>query len=267
VAGVPIVAERLRVELARLSLLNPFQVLDIGPDADRETVRRAFLALTKRYHPARFARESPDTVDVATELFLVIRKAYAQLADDARRRAWAERSRAETRPIQVTVPTPQPRARSETPPIGRPRSETPPVGRPRSETPPVGKPRALTPPVVPVSPTTGRTEEQVRALLDEARTRGPRFERAVRAIARGDLAEARELLVKLTAEDPQSRRYRAKLHFVNGLEHRDAGRVDEAVRELERAAALEGDLRGEAAEALAKLQSERKGLFGRLFGR
>ena len=106
----------------------------------------------------------------------------------------------------------------------------------------------------------------MRALLDEARTRGQRFEQAARHIARGNYTQARELLTKLVAEDPQSRRFRLKLLYATGLEHRDAGRFDEAVRELERAAALENEP-GEATEALKKLQAERKGLFGKLFGR
>src|SRR5262249_41514392 len=90
VPGAPEPAAKLRVELARLSELNEFAILAIGPEAGREQVRSAFLALTKKYHPARFARESPDTVEIANEVFLVIRKAYATLIDDNRRRTKAE---------------------------------------------------------------------------------------------------------------------------------------------------------------------------------
>jgi len=258
------VGARLRGDLARLQPLNPFQVLDLGLDADHEAVRRAFIALTKRYHPARFARESPETVDVANELFLIIHKSYAQLSDNRRRRAWRERIAAAAGTAHVRRPTPMPMPLA--PPAEPMRAQaTSPSVRPRA----APAPPSPSPPVAPaalVSPTTGRTTEQVRVLLDEARTRGQRFDLAARHVAQGRYAQARELLIKLCAEDPPSRRFRHKLHLASGLEHRDAGRSGEAVRELERAVALEAEP-SEATEALKKLQADRKGLFGKLFGR
>src|SRR5262249_11784760 len=158
-------------------------------------------------------------------------------------------------PPAAASPTPTPAATQQVRAAG-----TRPPGLPKPGTqPPLSK--AGPPP--PVSPTTGRTEEQVKALLDEARTRTPRFDQATRLAARGQYAEAKEILAKLATEDPQSRRYRHKLLFVTGIEHREAGRAEDALRELERAAALENEP-GEAAEALKKLQAERKGLFGKL---
>jgi hypothetical protein len=121
-------------------------------------------------------------------------------------------------------------------------------------------------PVAPgVSPTTGRTEAEVRALLDEVRTREERFALASRHLAGGRYAEAKDLLAKLASEDPQSRRFRGKLFLVTGHLHREAGRIDEAVRELRWAAALEKEP-GEAALALKNLAPS-KGLLSRLLGR
>src|SRR5262249_40142569 len=160
------------------------------PEADGEAVRRAFLGMTKRYHPARYARESPDTVEVATELFLLVRRAYAQLSDDNRRRGYRERVLAASRAIHVTShvsPPPAPPA----PPPARPAAQPRRAHGPRP--PGLPKPGTQPPPQLhsappPVSPTTGRTEEQVKALLDEARTRGQRFEQATRLLARGQYA-------------------------------------------------------------------------------
>jgi curved DNA-binding protein CbpA len=253
-------AARLRVELVRLQPLDPFQVLALPPDATPDAVRRAFLALTKRFHPARYARESPQTIDVANELFLVIRRAYGQLSDDARRRGWQERLALAAR---RAPPVPQPMAALKSEPI---RAEgTRPPASPRRPSPTM-PPRRPTLPPAPVSPNTGRTEEEVRALLEEARTRSQRFEQASRLLDAGKFADARERFLKLASEDPQNRRYRHKLLLAIGLEHRDAGRIDEAVRELERAATLD-TVPNQATEALKKIHGERKGLFGKLFGR
>ena len=116
-------------------------------------------------------------------------------------------------------------------------------------------------------PTTppGRSPEDVQALLESARTRGQRFEEALRLLAQGIYHEAREALHKITAEDPQSRRYRVALHLAWGLEYREAGDRDKAIRELERAVALDPECT-EAVDALRKLQEKRGGILGKLFG-
>ena len=67
-------AGELRAELDRLKSNSPFEVLGVPPHATGEAVRAAFLARTKRYHPNRFARETPDVIELATEIFLLDRK-------------------------------------------------------------------------------------------------------------------------------------------------------------------------------------------------
>src|SRR4030095_7893178 len=82
---------RLRQEFERLKFADPFLVLGVAPSADAPAIRWAFLELTKRYHPNRFAREPGDIRELANEVFLVIRRAYEVLSDEQRRRSWRER--------------------------------------------------------------------------------------------------------------------------------------------------------------------------------
>lgn len=211
-------------------------------------MRAAYLAKTKRYHPNLFALASAETRDMATEVFLLIRRAYSQLGDDAKRRTWRDRIVPPTGPRAILVPSSAPAAPEAPPPAV------------------AGSP----PPAAPRSPSTGRTTEQVRALLEEARTRGSRFERARSLVEDGAYGEARAIFHKLASEDPQSRRYRVRMHHAGGMEHLAAGRIEEGVRELERAAALEPE-NPELARAVAKAKEQREsgrgGIFSKLFGR
>ena len=76
----------LVAEAESLKKLNPFLVLGIGYEASDNDVRAAFGALTKRYHPDRFARyETIELRNVAAEIFILIRDAYRRLCDDASR--------------------------------------------------------------------------------------------------------------------------------------------------------------------------------------
>lgn len=52
--------------------------LGLGPADDAAAARRAFMALCKVYHPAKFARYAPPTVKLCNEVFLAIRRAYEQ---------------------------------------------------------------------------------------------------------------------------------------------------------------------------------------------
>lgn len=57
---------------------DPFEALGLT-NSDPGAVRTAFLALTKIYHPARFARMSPDVQRLSNEVFLGLRGAHDQL--------------------------------------------------------------------------------------------------------------------------------------------------------------------------------------------
>ncbi len=255
---------KLRAEATRLNGLDPFQVLAIPVESDASAIRAAYLAATKRFHPNLFARESVELRDAATEVFLLVRRAYTQLEDEARRRQWRERLQSSGPGARTPSPEPPPIAAPATSPVAAPAAAPEP---PRPPAPTTFAPR----PVARAESTslTGRSPDEVRALLEEARTRGQRFEQAGRLITEADYAEARALMQKLAAEDPQNRKYRVRLYLATGLEHLGAERLDDAVRELERATALEPD-NVEVARALIRARERkdaRGGIFSKLFGR
>lgn len=59
---------------------GPHAALGIADGANAQVARAAFLQLTKTYHPAKFAREAPDIVRQANEVFLALRAAYEAVA-------------------------------------------------------------------------------------------------------------------------------------------------------------------------------------------
>jgi hypothetical protein len=67
------------VEMQTRIARGPYDALGLASSASPEQVRAAFLALTKRFHPARFARWSPDVSRLANEVFLGIKSAHDQL--------------------------------------------------------------------------------------------------------------------------------------------------------------------------------------------
>lgn len=276
------VAQRLEAELARLRSADPFRALGLTPSADTAEVRRAYLALVKTWHPNRYAREEQDVRDLVNEIFLHVRRAYEQLADEDKRRTWRERVRpaapARTGTTTGTAPAiaPPPPAGTAPAAAAPARTGATPGSAPAMATPPRSPTAPAPPPAAspakvnvrpPTTPGTGRSPEEVQALLEAARTRQTRFEDAVRLMAKGRYREAREALFHIAAEDPQKKRYRAQLHLAWGLEHLADGKPEEAQRELERALGLEPD-NAEIREAMRKAQGEKKsGIFGKLFGR
>lgn len=55
-----------------------FSVLDIPPDADYETARRAYLELSKKYHPDRVQHLGEEFQELAEERFKAIQKAWEE---------------------------------------------------------------------------------------------------------------------------------------------------------------------------------------------
>jgi tetratricopeptide (TPR) repeat protein len=93
------------------------------------------------------------------------------------------------------------------------------------------------------------------------------YEHALKLLSVGRLGEARKALHQLAAEQPQTKKYRVQMHYAWGLEHEEAGRLDDARAELERALALDGEFK-RAHEALDRLPGPKKGkFFSKIFGR
>jgi curved DNA-binding protein CbpA len=77
------------------STMNYYVVLGIAEDADEETIRSAFRALARRYHPDVGAGSSPGA-------FQRVREAYEALADPERRRRYDRQLRdSRARPVVV----------------------------------------------------------------------------------------------------------------------------------------------------------------------
>jgi curved DNA-binding protein CbpA len=259
-------ASKLRAELARLTAGHPFQILGIPTVATADVVRSAFLAAAKRYHPTRFALLGQDARDVSNELFLLVRRAYSELIDDERRRAWREKVGG-TGPAAALDPPRAESPRAEPPRVGPAPSPEPPnaaakadagAGAPEPPRRPLPRPpRGLPAP---------QPKRDVQDLLEQVRTRPQRTEDALQHLRKGRFRQAREALHQIAAEDTQNKRVRTYLHFAWGMEHRESGNLDEAARELERALKLDPSF-AEAEKALRELGKARKGIFSKIFGR
>lgn len=114
----PQVRDKLRQELGAIDGKSPWEILGIGRDCDMATAKRAFLAMSKRYHPHAYARfDCPEISRMATQLFIAHKRAYSRLAS--------------TRPPPATTPTSSmPPLRVQTKPPARVDSK-----RPRGEEP------------------------------------------------------------------------------------------------------------------------------------
>ncbi len=56
--------------------LGPHVALQVAELATQDQIRRAFLSLTKQFHPARFARMAPEVQKLSNEVFLGIKAAH-----------------------------------------------------------------------------------------------------------------------------------------------------------------------------------------------
>jgi tetratricopeptide (TPR) repeat protein len=257
----------LITELARRRPLDPFRALGVSPNATEGEVRAAFLAATKRFHPTRFARRDAETRDAATELFLVIRRAYVELDDPERRRVWLAKI-APTKPIPAVHP-PLATARTPQPPPAAAAKPAPPV---RTAPPlPPQRPLVRVKKGEQIQAAPPQPKREVEAMLESAKTRTARFDEATRFLAHGEWKKAREAFHRLAGEDPHSKRVRAHLHLAWGLEHKAEGRVIEAQREFERGIGIDPE-HHELTEELRKLDSAKgkemgKGIFAKLLGR
>ncbi len=141
--------------MQRKLAVDPRAGLGVAAGADASELRAAFLQLTKEFHPAKFARESPDVVRLSNEVFLSLREAYDQLAAAAKatpRAAPAARGSAPpptapaSRPPQPSAPP----AAAATAPASRPPQPSPaPTSRPAGANPAA---TATPPRGVPITP-------------------------------------------------------------------------------------------------------------------
>jgi PilZ domain-containing protein len=102
----PDTVEQLERELAALQQKTPAAILGVPEGADPAAIHRAFLDMSKRYHPHAYAQyDDPKLSRLATELFIAHKRAFAQLCP-----------RPEPKPRAPSVPPPAAATTSAAPP-------------------------------------------------------------------------------------------------------------------------------------------------------
>jgi tetratricopeptide (TPR) repeat protein len=202
---------------------DPRAALRLGPADDAAAARRAFMALCKVYHPAKFARHEPPIVKLCNEVFLQIRRCYEATAG-----ANATHPARPAAAAPPPPPSPPPR-----PPSGMPAMkalQAPPPARttaPPRATPaggvPITHPNATPPRLAPMPPPPEATL----------------FEKGLEYTRAGRWPEARAAFGDLAARHPTDSRYRAYLHYARGWEAFGGGKAGEARAEWQRALACD----------------------------
>lgn len=239
----------LLAEAESLKKLNPFLVLGIGYEATDADVRAAFNALTKRYHPDRFARyESTELRSVAAEIFILIRDAYRRLVDQpSRTQVLATLGRSEGPPR--AMPAPRGHSVAAVPP-------RPPAHRPATAQIPVLRQTQAIGPAIGAQPPPADAGHEAAALEQ--------------LIDAGRLDEALAGFRLAAKRHPTDRVLRAGVELCEGLLALNLRDRLEAAQRFE--TALEIDPSNErAARELADMRrqatNERKGLLSRLMGK
>ncbi len=257
---------------------DPQEALGLAGSPSALDVRNAFLTLTKRFHPAKFARMAPDIQRLANEVFLSLRAAHDNL------------SRPSVSPTRKSGPMPtlqQMRVTQQQPPIAptpqrAPTGQNPVMPQRAPSAPPVASPAQVTQPMRPfANPRPAPTNANPRPPEDPQRparmaqpspppgqvrsaapapttaTGGDPLTPILELIKLGQIAAARVALETLTARAANVPRYQALLHYARGREAQLAKRVDEARVELQDALQIDPDL-ALAKTALAELFTRRK---------
>jgi tetratricopeptide (TPR) repeat protein len=227
------VRQALEGELARLRGAGALEALGLEPGADPAQVRSRFLQITRRYHPNRFARRSPEVSRCANEVFLLFRRAY-------------EQARAPGEQGPARAPARQGPARAVTERLEQLDRLSPPSQPSLAVDAALTRRRRLRSHAANLTPAPEvltAAELAARARQREERHR-ERLTAAVADLRAGRLARAREALTALLAEAPQDRAVRCALHYAIGREHHTAGRAAEARAEYQRVLTWDPDHQG-----------------------
>ncbi len=286
---------RLSSELEQMLAQAPHEQLGVSEAATESAVRARFLVIAKVYHPSRFARLSKETVKLANEVFLRYREAYDQLRADAARAPSARlRATASTRMAAASVRTRRPslgvkQYRAENPISSRTErvdagsarmaSQRVPVRRAQTERraatvrPRPASQRRMAegttqkPVVATQRPRPKSVQDLTSAIRGTERKRNEQYANALKMLAAGMTREAREAFQQLAVADPREKKYRLQFHYCLGLEHEEAGNVEEARAEFQRAINVDDTFR-RAHEALDRLpKPKKKSRLSKLLGR
>ncbi len=238
-------------------------VLGLGPNAKPAEARAAFHALCKKYHPARFARSSPETVRLANEAFLAIKRAYDGLIAPEPATETSKPLEAAARTTERIVPQPRPVARAGTGAMpAQQRNATGSMPAQRNAT---GSTPALPRNATGSLPAQKKDEPAPPAPSSEEQ----RFQLALDLLRRRLWRDAEKALGELAVSMPAEKRYRAYRHYAKGRMAQDDGRLDEARGEWERALRLDPELQVArvAIDSLPEPPKPSGGLLSKLFKR
>lgn len=239
-----LVGKELADELARVREVRDWEVLGLVEDADPLVLRKAFLTLTKRYHPDAWAKYRDPAIQAAVaELFVLVREAYERCRSRARARPVpaAPRAQAPAPTSPAPRPVPSPAAPVESKAAPRAPSPLP------STLPPVHR----APPAPPVAEA-ATTARPARPLLAEDLLDGLDIGPAERpatlhnltdmvaaiegqeALQAGRYTEAKVKLTLALKTAPRDTELRAAFHLACGFEAKTSGRADEARQQFEK---------------------------------
>lgn len=85
--------------------MNPFEILEVPPDASTDDIRAAYHRLAKQWHPDRFQGEEKAQ---AEERFRMLAEAFAQLKDPLRRTSLGSVAPRQAAPSEARTTAPQP---------------------------------------------------------------------------------------------------------------------------------------------------------------
>jgi hypothetical protein len=230
---------------------GPRTALGLGEAATPEDVRAAFLALTKRFHPARFGRMSSELQRLSNEVFLGIKSAHDVLMGSPRPKSPSSSAAMPVIRAEASDRNPSSSKTAVSPRSPHGTRPTPAHGQPVVPTPARGVPlqRPASPPLARPTPPPPATRATTPPVLDERAA----LQQALDFLAAKSWAAARQALHTLAARVPQSKQYRALLCYTRGREAQAQGRADDATLEFQRALQLDPDL-ASAKQALAELR-------------
>ena len=242
------VKAKLTTEVARLDECDAFGVLGLDYDADSQQVRAAFLALTKSFHPNRFARRDHEVSRLANELFMRVKEAYSALADENGRKRILSRLGKDDDNPDGTELVPEPAKLPDKSVLDAEARRR--AARQRA----VQKRRAKTSPHPVLSESTEQPDVEDQISM------------AKRALRNGNFSVARREFHRLAAADSKRKELRVLLHFAKGKEHEAAGATERAAAEYNRALSLDPSFdRASVALAGVLKKDKPRGLFSKLF--
>jgi hypothetical protein len=254
----------LTANLVRMKEADPAAVLRLAPDADAAAAESAMLALSKTYHPHKYARHASPAIDqLATQIFVLIQKAHAAFV------AGLATPGAQPPRTQERRASAEPPARS----VGSGRAE--PTRRVSSIEPGrvtvTGRPSQRTAPAPDSAVYNALRELAARGAAHgeaAAGSGGPQrrvsgrpetpLDDALRLIARGRLPEAEKMLEDLVSSGARSRTAEIWLRVVQARLRKLESKMDEAIAIYQRVLELQPSHREAIEEIRLHNQARRR---------